>query len=365
MLRLRQITSQLRGSSIVNPIVKTTSSIATMSTSTSIPSKMRAVQIMKQGGLDVLEDREADVPKPGPNDILIKVNKAGVNFIDTYQRSGLYKIEKFPYTLGQEAAGKVVAVGESQKGKGLEVGDRAITYFGGSFAEYVSVPRARITKVPDAVNDTDAVASCVQGLTAWTLVRETYSVKKGDWVLVHAAAGGVGLLLCQMAKHLGAHVIGTTSSEEKAEEAKKNGAEHMINYAKENTVERVLEITNGQGVQAIFDGVGKDTWEDDFKMIARKGTIATFGNASGAVEPFAPLKLAGKNVKVARPTLVNYVYTQEEFETTYAELFDLIAKGIVKFKIHGEYNLSAQGIRQAQEDITSRKTSGKLIVNVA
>lgn len=364
MLRLQQITSQLRRSSSPNFINKT-SSFTTMSTSTSLPSKMRAVQIMKQGGLDVIEDRETEVPKPGPNDVLIKVHKAGVNFIDTYQRSGLYKIEKFPYTLGQEAAGKVVAIGDAEKGKGVEVGDRAITYFSGSFAEFVAVPRSKMTKLPDSVNDTDAVASCVQGLTAWTLVRETYTVKKGDWVLIHAAAGGVGLLLCQMAKYLGAHVIGTTSSEEKAKEAKKNGAEHMINYTNENTVERVLQLTNGQGVQAIFDGVGKDTWEDDFKMIARKGTIATFGNASGAVEPFAPLKLAAKNVKVARPVLNNYVYTQEEFEAAYADLFQLIEKGHVKFKIHGEYDLSAQGIRQAQEDITSRKTSGKLIVKVA
>lgn len=336
-----------------------------MSSAASIPAKMRAIQIQSQGGLEVIEQREVDTPKPASGQVLLKVDYAGVNYIDTYHRGGLYKINDFPYTLGQEAAGTVVAVADDVKGKGVDVGDKVATYSGGAFAEYFAVPRSKVAKLDKQFDSKAGAASLLQGLTAWTLVREAYAVKKGDYILVHAAAGGVGLLLCQMGKHLGAHVIGTTSTPEKAELAKKNGAEFVVNYSEENTVDRVLELTGGKGVQAIFDGVGKDTWEDDFKMIARKGTIATFGNASGAVEPFSPMKLAGKNVKVARPTLGNYVATQEEMETYSAELYELIAKGVVNISIHQEYPFTADGIRQAQQDITSRKTTGKLVIKVA
>lgn len=258
---------------------------------------------------------------------------AGVNFIDTYQRkgehsifllllslstvffaiinvlnllcpthpsfpssTGLYPL-KLPFILGNEPAGQIASLPSSYSGN-LKVGDSVASYStGGAFAEYTIAPTSKTLKLPSGVDTKQGATAILQGLTALTLLREAHPVKKDDWILVHAAAGGVGLLTCQIAKHLGCNVIGTTSSQEKADLAKQNGADHIINYTKENLVDRVLELTNGNGVVASFDGIGKDTWEDNFKLVARKGTIVTFGNASGAVEPFAPLKLAPKNHK--------------------------------------------------------------------
>ena len=285
---------------------------------------------------------------------------------DSYLRSGLYPRET-PMILGNEPAGEIVAVG-SGVGSSLKVGQRVTGYLasGGGYGQYAALPAAKTIVLPDSVDTRTAAGIVLQGLTAWTLVREAYPVQRGDTVLVHAAAGGVGLLLCQMASHLGARVIGTASTQEKADLAKANGAHEVILYTQgENVVDKTLEFTDGKGVQGIYDGVGKDTWEDDFKVIARKGTIVTFGNASGAVEPFAPLKLAAKNAKVCRPTLGNYITTREELDLYSKELFDLVAKSIVKLKVHKEYPFSAEGIRQSQVDITGRGTTGKLLIKVA
>lgn len=332
----------------------------------SIPQTMKALRIQKQGGLDVLQiEDQVPVPKPATNEILLKTEWSGVNYIDTYQRSGLYKID-LPFILGNEPAGSVVAVGSDVKD--IQVGDAVAAYVGGGgFAEYRNVPRSKAAKLPKGVSTKEAAAALLQGLTAWTLLKEAYPVQKGDHVLVHAAAGGVGLLLCQMAKHLGAVVIGTTSTEEKAKLAKENGADHVVIYTqeREKLADKVLELTGGKGCEGIYDGVGKDTWEDDFKMIARKGTIVTFGNASGAIDPFPPLKLVAKNVKVTRPTVGNYIYTQEEFDRYTSELWDLVAKKVVKLQIHGDYEFSAEGIKKAQEDITGRGTTGKLLIKIA
>lgn len=276
--------------------------------------------------------------------------------------SGLYPV-KLPFTLGSEAAGRVVALGEGVTD--LSVGDSVGAYPGqNGYAQYFSVSRARVAKLPKAVDTRLAATVVLQALTAWGLLRESYPVQKGDSILVHAAAGGVGIFLCQMGKHLGAHVIGTTSTEEKAAFAKKNGADDVILYTKEDFAQRTLELTNGKGVAAIYDGVGKSTWEDDFKCIARKGTIASFGNASGAVEPFGLLKLAAKNVKVTRPTLVNTVGTQEEMEKYSAEVFDLLAKGILKPHVDSEYELTADSLRKAHEHQSGRGSSGKLILKI-
>lgn len=228
----------------------------------SVPKTMKALQIAEQGGFDVLKTKQIDVPSPGPKDILIKVEYAGVNYIDTYQRSGLYKL-KMPHVLGQEGAGTVVGLGSEVVSDDIKIGDRVATYQSGAFAEYLVAPRSKAAKLPVHVDSKLGAAAILQGLTAWTMVREAFPVKKGDWILVHAAAGGTGTLLCQMASYLGAHVIGTASTPEKIDIAKKNGAEFVINYTQENLVDRVKEITKNVGVHAILDGVGKDTWEGE------------------------------------------------------------------------------------------------------
>lgn len=254
----------------------------TLATMPSVPETMKALQIHSQGGLDVLAMHDIAVPKPKEDELLVKVEYAGVNYIDTYQRSGLYPLQ-LPFVLGNEAAGTVVQVGSGGTTGDVSVGDLVTAYCaGGAFAQYAAIPRSRSYKVAGNVNAKLAAAATLQGLTgewggkeertlstltvwcvssAWTLVKEAYPIQKGDWVLVHAAAGGVGLLLCQMASHLGAHVIGTTSTAEKAQLAKENGAEHIVNYTSESIVDKVLELTGGKGVQGIYDGVGKDTWE--------------------------------------------------------------------------------------------------------
>ncbi|SPO38169.1 related to NADPH2:quinone reductase [Pseudozyma flocculosa] len=309
-----------------------------------------AVEIQRQGGPEVLEVREIPKPTPTPT--------------QTYHYSGLYPL-KCPVVIGQESAGVVEQVGEMvQK---LKVGDRVVSYGAGSYAQHRVVDENIPVRIPDGIDTRMAAASYLQGLTALTLIREAYPVQKGDYVLVTAAAGGVGLLLCQMASAVGAHVIGTVSTEAKAELARANGAEHALIYHAERLDELVAQvdkITGGKGCQGIFDGVGKDTWEASFEMIARKGTIVTFGNASGAVPAFTPLKLAGKNVKVCRPTLFNYITTSEERETYSAELFDMIQSGKVKIHVHDEYPFTTEGIRKALADIKSRATTGKLIVKL-
>ncbi|KAK0567736.1 NADPH:quinone reductase [Tilletia horrida] len=337
--------------------------------SAALPDKMRAVHITKTGDIDVIEVSEVPVPKPGPTQVLIKAEWAGVNYIDTYFRGGLYKVP-LPFVLGTEAAGIVVELGSDLKSsstESLKVGDHATSFGRGAFAEYVAVDRASVAKVPSHLDLRTAAASTLQGLTALTLVREAYYVNKGDTVLVHAAAGGVGLLLCQLASHFGATVIGTVSTAAKAELAKAHGAHHVIIYGHDDygvVPGEVLKLTDGKGVQAIFDGVGKASWEGDFEAIARKGTIVSFGNASGAVEPFAPLKLSAKNVKLVRPTLYGYVATQEETEKWSAELFELIEQGHLKINVHKEYPFTTEGVRQTQIDLTSRGTTGKLVIKL-
>ncbi|BGP58665.1 hypothetical protein JCM8202_006359 [Rhodotorula sphaerocarpa] len=350
------------------------------STATQTPKQMRAAQILEQGGLDVIQVREGvDVPTPGAGEVLIRVEYAGVNFIDTYQRGGIYKVP-MPYILGNECAGEVVAVGDNvdEKTFGYKVGDKVASYTaGGSFAEYALANANKTVKLQPDVSTRDAATVLLQGLTALTLVKEAHEVKRGQYILVHAAAGGLGLLLVQLAKRFGATVIGTTSTEEKAEIARKAGADHVVLYGEgRDVIGEVYKITGGEGidrgVHGVFDGVGKDTFAADFDLVRRKGTIVTCGNASGPVPPFAPLQLGPKNLKVCRPVLNQYVHTREEFQGYARELFDLVrggggdggAEGL-RLAVHGEYPLSTEGIRQSQEDITSRKTSGKLIVKVA
>lgn len=343
-----------------------------MSTSTSVPSSMKAVRFHKTGGPEVIVFEDIDTPKPKPEELLIKVEWAGVNFIDNYFRGGLYATE-LPFTFGQEASGTIVQLPTSKtvledpeySAKGFKVGDRVVTSEPKTFAEYSVARWSHVVSLPSSIDPKTGGACITQGLTALTIMRESYAVKKGDWILVHAVAGGLGLQFAQIGHALGAHVIGTTSTAEKAALAKKHGAEHVILRNDSNVVQEVQRLTNGEGVKAVFDGVGKDTWEGNFDLIARKGTIVTCGNASGAVPPFNVLKLSAKNIKVVRPRMGAYVQTAAEFTAYATEYLSLLSSGQVRVNIHKEYPFSAEGVRQSQADITGGGTTGKLLINVA
>ncbi|CEL63635.1 hypothetical protein RSOLAG1IB_10913 [Rhizoctonia solani AG-1 IB] len=337
-----------------------------------IPGSMKAARVGKQGGIEEIQVVDVPVPTVKPNEILIKVEWAGVNFIDTYFRGGVYPRE-VPFTLGQEGAGTIVALPtasevlnlDEYKIRGFKEGAKAVAYASGSFAEYVAVPWKDVQLIPEGLSLPQAAASLAQGLTALTFVKEAYPVKKGEWILIHAAAGGAGLLFTQLASQLGANVIGTTSSQAKAELAKKAGAKHVILYTETSVSSEVLKLTDGRGVEAIFDGVGASTWEDDFVSIARKGTIVSYGNASGVVPPFSVLKLGAKNVKVCRPVVGNYLTEPAEFHQYSSELLELIKSGKLNIAVHAEYPFTTEGIRQTQIDITGRGTSGKLLVKIS
>ncbi|KAG6849393.1 hypothetical protein H0H93_008839 [Arthromyces matolae] len=343
-----------------------------------LPTTTDAIVIAKTGDLEVIEKRTIPFPKPAPGSIVIKltlkyqVEYLGVNFIDVYYRKGLYPYKEFPAILGKETAGTIVALptdeavlrDETFKKNGFKVGGKVAADFLGTHATYISVPWKFVYPVPESVSTRIAAAGLLQALTAYTFFEEAYKVKKDDKILVHTVAGGLGLLMAQLGRARGAVVIGTTSTPEKASLAKENGAAHVILYKDEDTVARVLDITNGEGVEGVFDGVGKDTFDNNFKLIKRKGTIVSLGNASGPVEPFSPLRLVDKNVRLLRPTMTNYVYTPEEAYHYGKEVFKLIGDGVLKINVWKEYPFTAEGVKQAQSDLVGGKTTGKLIVKV-
>ncbi|KAF7975190.1 hypothetical protein HWV62_10248 [Athelia sp. TMB] len=339
----------------------------------SYPSSIQAITFSKTGDYDVIEKTTQPFPNVKPGDIVVKVQYGGVNFIDTYFRKGLYPVPSFPAISGGEASGIIVGLPSDQavldnpdfKRRGFEKGGHVAVNSLGAFAEYISVPWTDSFPVPAGLSTRLAVAGTLQGITAISFMDEGYDVQKGDIILVHTVAGGLGLILLQYAKSKGATVIGTTSTKEKAALAKEHGADHVILYTEEDTVKRVLEITNNEGVHAIFDGVGAATFDSDFKMIRRKGTILTLGNASGAVPPFAPLKLTEKNVKLLRPTMKNYIATPEEGYHYSSKVFGLIANGTIKVNIHKDYPFTAEGVVESQKDLTGGKTTGKLIIDIA
>ncbi|KAG0372256.1 MAG: hypothetical protein J3R72DRAFT_375483 [Linnemannia gamsii] len=325
-------------------------------------STMHAIQIPKHGDSSVLAYVSVPKPTPKPDQVLVKVAYAGVNFIDTYQRSGLYP-QTLPFIVGREGSGEIVEVGPKVNGD-FKVGDRVAFMGAGSYAEYDAVSTVSLAKLPDAVSFEQGAALLLQGLTAWSLVRQAYKVEKGDWVLIHAAAGGVGLLLCQMCKLLGANVIGTTSSEAKAQLAKANGADYVINYSNgyDELVTKVNELTGNKGVHVVLDGVGAATFDVSLKVVRRLGTVISFGNASGAVPPVNILRLSEKNIRLMRTTLMQYITTREEFDTLSSELLDLVAEGKLQFAIHKVYPI--QDVKQAHDDLEGRKTTGKLILKL-
>ncbi|KAI7547122.1 NAD(P)-binding protein [Hortaea werneckii] len=325
------------------------------------PEMMKGVAITENGGTEVLHLREdLPVPKPADGEILIRNDFIGVNYIDTYFRSGLYKTSHWPYILGCESEGTVVSLGTGDISD-FRPGDRVVCFSQATYAEYTVASAARTAKIPAEVAAKIGAAALIQGLTALTLVRDAHHVKKGDWVLVHAAAGGTGLWLCQLLRTIGATVIGTTSTLEKAELAKQAGATYAVNSSREDVLSTVHSLTDGKGVAVVFDGVGKSTFDISMACVARKGSLVSFGNASGAVPPFAIARLSAKNVRLLRPTLGNYVATKEEFRRYTDELFQYISTGDVNVRVHASYPLSR--VAEAHMDLENRRTTGKLILD--
>ncbi|MDB5864393.1 MAG: Alcohol dehydrogenase, zinc-binding domain protein [Betaproteobacteria bacterium] len=318
-----------------------------------------AIRIHENGGPEKLRWEEVEVAKPGPGEVRVRNTAVGLNYIDTYHRSGLYPMP-MPMTLGSEGAGVVEAVGP--RVKEFKVGDRvAYAQPIGAYAEVLIRPVARLVKIPSGIDDRTAAAMMLKGMTAWYLCRRTYKVKKGDTIVVHAAAGGVGQILCQWTKYLGATVIGTVGSEEKAALAKKAGCKHVIVTSNEKTSERVKAITKGKGVPVVYDGVGKDTFMDSLDCLSPLGLMVSFGNASGPVPPVNIGILATKgSLFLTRPTLVNYTSTRDDLLTAARELFSVVKKGVVKIKVNQTYPL--RNAAQAHADLESRKTTGSTVL---
>jgi NADPH2:quinone reductase len=319
---------------------------------------MLAIQISRTGGPEVLEAVEVEVPSPAAGQILVRHAAVGLNYIDTYHRSGLYPL-KLPSGIGLEAAGTVEALGDGVTR--FKVGDR-VAYNGtmGAYAEAAVVPADRAVKVPDGVSLETAAAAMLKGMTAEFLVRRCFHVKHGDAVLIHAAAGGVGQILVQWCKALGATVIATVGSETKAAIARDLGADHVIDYSHEDVAAKVAELTGGQGVAVVYDGVGKDTWAASLKSLARRGVMVTFGNASGPVPAFAPLELSAKSLFVTRPKLFDYIATTEELDESAQALFAVIGSGAVKIDIGQTFPLAEA--RAAHEALEGRRTTGATVL---
>jgi NADPH:quinone reductase len=317
------------------------------------------IRIHQNGGPEQMKWEEVAVAEPGPGEVRVRNTAVGLNYIDTYHRSGLYPMP-LPLVLGSEGAGVVEAVGP--KVKEFKVGDRvAYAQPIGAYAEVLIRPVARLVKIPAGIKDETAAAMMLKGMTAWYLCRRTYRVKKGDTIVVHAAAGGVGQILCQWAKHLGATVIGTVGSDEKVALAKKVGCKHVVVMSRENLPERVKAITKGKGVPVVYDGVGKDTFMASLDCLAPLGLMASFGNASGAVAPVNIGILAQKgSLYLTRPTLVNYTAAREDLLTAARELFAVVKKGAVKITINQRYPLREAA--QAHRDLEGRKTTGSTVL---
>ncbi|MEY4317139.1 MAG: Quinone oxidoreductase 1 [Pseudomonadota bacterium] len=325
----------------------------------------KAVIIEKNGGPEELKLVDVNVGQPGPGEIRIRHKAVGLNFIDVYQRSGLYTLP-MPLQLGMEASGVIEAVGEGVTH--LKVGDRAAyaSQPPGSYCEERVMPAKCVCKLPDAISFETGAAMMLKGLTAQYLLKRTLpqgGLKAGDFVLFHAAAGGVGLIASQWAKALGYQLIGTAGSDAKCQLAKEHGAAHVINYNTEDFLARVKEITGGKGVKVVYDSVGKDTWDKSLDCLAPFGLMASFGNASGAVAPFAPGILGAKgSIYVTRQTLFSHITTRESTQEMADDLFEAVTSGKVKIRIDQTYKLA--DIAQAHRDLEARKTTGCTIITL-
>ncbi|KQS57722.1 quinone oxidoreductase [Brevundimonas sp. Leaf363] len=321
---------------------------------------MRAVRIEKTGGAEVMALTQVPTPEPGPGQIRVRHVAIGLNFIDVYHRTGLYPLP-LPAGLGLEAAGTVEAIGEGVDR--FEIGDRVGYASGpaGAYSEAHVVDAGRAVHVPDGVSLEIAAAAMLKGMTAEMLVRRVFHVKQGDDILVHAAAGGVGLILCQWAKAIGARVIGSVGSEAKAELARTHGCDDVILYDREDVAERVKALTDGRGVAVAYDSVGKATFDASLASVRRRGTVAVFGNASGPVPPVDPLRLSrGGSLFLTRPTLFDYVATTEELDASAAALFEMIESGQIKVEIGQTFPLDQ--VQDAHHALEGRGTTGSTLL---
>jgi NADPH:quinone reductase len=321
----------------------------------------KAVRVHNYGGPEVLRYEDVEVGKPGPGQLRVRHHAIGVNYIDTYFRTGQYPAPSLPFVLGNEAAGEVVEVGEGVAG--FKPGDRvAYVITLGNYAEERLADVKFVVKLPDGVDYDTAAAMMLKGMTVQYLLRRTFAVKPGDTILFHAAAGGVGLIATQWAKHLGATVIGTVGSQEKAELAKKNGCDHVILYREEDVAKRVREITTGEGVPVVYDGVGKATFQGSLDSLKPFGVLVSFGSASGPIEAFNLGILAQKgSLYVTRPTLMTHMAKRETLDEIAKDLFDVVGRGAVKIPIHSRRKLSeAEAVHRALE---GRETTGATIMH--
>jgi NADPH:quinone reductase len=320
-----------------------------------------AIRVHETGGPEVLKWEEVEVGDPGPGQVRLRQQAAGLNFIDVYHRTGLYK-QELPFTPGVEGAGIVDAVGLGVNN--MQAGDR-IAYAGpvGGYAEVRLIPADRLVKLPDAISTEQAAAMMLQGLTAEMLLRRVHQVKAGETILVHAAAGGVGLILCQWAKALGATVIGTVGSDEKAELARAHGCDYPIVYTRQDFVAEVQRITEGKKLPVVYDGVGRDTFMKSLDCLHRRGMMVSFGNASGPVDPFPATLLAQKgSLFLTRPTLFDYIVTREELQQAAAELFGVIERGKVKVEVKQRFPL--KDAAEAHRALEARKTTGSTVLTI-
>ncbi len=321
---------------------------------------VKAIRFDKTGGPEVMKWVDVEVGEPGAGEVRIKQHAAGLNYIDVYFRNGLYPLP-LPGGLGMEAAGEVTAVGDGVQD--LKKGDR-VAYVArppGAYAQERVMPAAQLVKLPDALGYEEAASVMLQGLTAQYLLRRTYRVKPGDTILIQAAAGGVGLFVCQWAKALGATVIGTVGSDEKAEIAKAHGCDHPIVYTRENFTKRVREITNGAGVPVVYDSIGKDTFTASLDCLAPLGLFVSFGNASGPLPPLDSSELAGRgSLFFTRPTLFTHIGKRSDYDAMSAELFDVLISGKVKTSINQRYALA--DVAKAHTDLEGRRTTGSTVL---
>ena len=319
----------------------------------------RAVRAQKAGGPEVMQLEEVQLPSPAAGQALVRIEAAGVNFIDIYHRSGQYQLP-LPLSLGVEGAGVVEQVGSGVTD--VRAGQRVTwTNVNGSYATHAVAPADRLVPVPEGVSSKVAAAVMLQGMTAHYLSHDTYPLKRGEWCVIHAAAGGVGLLFCQMAKRIGARVIGTAGNEDKAHLARKAGAEEVIVYTKQDFEAEVRRITGGAGASVVYDSVGRDTFDRSLKCLRKRGMMVLFGQSSGAVPPFDLQRLsAGGSLYVTRPTLATYTATREELLARAGAVLDVVRKHELDVKIESEIPLAQ--VARAHELLASRKTTGKLIL---
>ncbi len=321
---------------------------------------MKAIQVQKTGGPEVLTLVDLPIPKPKANEAVVKIAASGVNFIDVYFREGRYPAT-LPFTDGQEAAGTVTEVGSEVKS--VKAGDRvAFSNVVGTYAEYAAVPAERLVHVPDKITDQQAAAAMLQGMTAHYLSHTTHQLKQGDTVLIHAAAGGVGLLLVQMARNIGARVIGTAGSEEKAKLAREAGADEVILYTNQDFETETKRLTEGKGVHVVYDGVGQTTFDKGLNVLRPRGHMVLFGASSGPVPAVDPIKqlMAKGSLTLTRPSLIHYVTSRDELQQRAGEVFAMIGAGKLKLRISRTYKL--EEVQQAHRDMEGRKTTGKILL---